>query len=351
MHISFFPLLFALLCFSCSPKTATVAKAAEKAPRQTSTAPAVPAEPAEVPAPAASAPSAPIRAGLVPGVNDTSLLWKISTPGIAQPSYLFGTIHLIPENDYFLPNKVIAAMNDTEEVIFEIDPRDMQNPAKLMGLMTKINMRGDTSLEDLLPAEQYAEVEAYFTESGLPFFIFKKMKPLFLSAMVGQDMAAMADGGGMDGGGMKSYELELTKLAEAGSKEIGGLESMEFQLSLFDSIPYRAQAMMLYQAVESDQAGGTGDSPNEMDELVALYRRQAVAEMASTISKESEGVSRFEELLLTKRNENWVPQIRENINAADAGGKFYAVGAGHLGGARGVIALLRGAGITVEPIY
>ncbi|WP_273444892.1 TraB/GumN family protein [Neolewinella agarilytica] len=345
MRISFFSLLFVLLCISCSPKTVTVAKAAEKAPQQTtSTAPA-PAHPAT------SVATAPILSGLAPGVNDTSLLWKISTPGIAQPSYLFGTIHIIPEEDYFLPNRVVAAINDSEELIFEIDPRDMQNPAKLMGLMTKINMRGDTSLEDLLPAEQYAEVEAYFTESGLPFFIFKRMKPLFLSAMVGQDMAAMAEGGGMEGGGMKSYEMELTKLAEAGSKEIGGLETMEFQLSLFDSIPYGAQATMLYQAIQSESAGKAGDAPNEMDELVSLYRRQAIAEMASTISDESAGVARFEELLLTKRNENWVPQIRDNINAANAGGKFYAVGAGHLGGARGVIALLRGAGITVEPVY
>ncbi len=344
MRISFLSLLLVLFCISCSPKTASVAKTAEKAPPQTSTAPA--AAPATT-----SVVTAPIQAGLAPGVNDTSLLWKISTPGLAQPSYLFGTIHIIPEKDYFLPNRVVAAINDSEELIFEIDPRDMQNPAKLMGLMTKINMRGDTSLEDLLSAEEYAEVEAYFTESGLPFFIFKKMKPLFLSAMVGQDMGAMAEGGGMEGGGMKSYELELTKLAEAGSKEIGGLETMEFQLSLFDSIPYGAQATMLYQAIQSESAGEKGDAPNEMDKLVSLYRRQAVAEMASTISDESAGVARFEELLLTKRNENWVPQIRDNINAADAGGKFYAVGAGHLGGARGVIALLRGAGITVEPVY
>jgi len=101
-----------------------------------------------------------------------------SGAGVAQESFLFGTIHIIPEDDYFLPTGMVAALNDADEVVFEIDPRQMQDPMAIMGLMNKINMRGDTSLEDLLPKEQYDEIEAYFTDSGLPFFFFKKMKPL-----------------------------------------------------------------------------------------------------------------------------------------------------------------------------
>lgn len=311
---------------------------------------AVASAPSPTPVAKAEPTPAPFRPGLGPTANDTSLLWRIEMPGVAQPSYLFGTIHLIPEADYFLPGRVVKAINDSEAVFFEIDPRDMQNPAKIMGLLTRINMRGDTSLEDLLEPAAYAAVENYFTESGLPFFIFKRMKPLFLSAMVGQDVEAM-QGGGMTAGGMKSYEMELTELAEAGGKSISGLETMEFQLGLFDSIPYRAQATMLYEAVVADQGSETGDLPSEMERLVAIYRRQAVAELASTITEESAGVARFEELLLTKRNANWVPIIQQNMGALNAGAGFYAVGAGHLGGDRGVIALLRSAGLTVEPVY
>lgn len=302
---------------------------------------------------AQKAPASPtIQApALAPTNSDTSLLWRISAPDNPTPSFLFGTIHLIPEEDYFLPDKVVLAINDSEEVLFEIDPREMQDPTKIMGLLSKINMQGDTSLEDLLSEEQYTTIESYFTKSGLPFFIFKKMKPLFLSAMVGQDLQGMADGGGMGAGGMKSYEMELTQIAEAGSKKISGLETMEFQLGLFDSIPYTAQAIMLYDAVEADQAGGKGDTPNELERMVELYRSQAIAELASLITDETAEVARFEELLLTKRNANWAPTIEEAAKATGQGGKFYAVGAGHLGGENGVIALLRQAGLTVEPVY
>lgn len=293
------------------------------------------------PAPAASQNFAPTAA-------DTTLLWKIIQPG-AQPSYLFGTIHLIDEDKYFMPDRVLAAINKADKVFFEVDMKEMENPAVIMQMMSKINMRGDTSLSDLLTAEEYETVESYFSNMGLPFAFFKRMKPLFLSAMVGQDMDALK-GGGMGGmNGMKSYEMELSKVAEANQQPVSGLETLDFQLSLFDSIPYRGQARMLYNAVVSaeDKDAGT-EEMNEMDRMADMYRRQAVAEMAQMMSEETEEVSRFEELLLTKRNRNWVPLIKDALGEETL---FYAVGAGHLGGENGVIALLRKEGVQVEPVF
>ena len=323
-------LAFALtvLFTACSPKTGAVV--AKTGAAETNPVPA--AEPS-----------------YAPSETDTALLWRISGPGVSQESYLFGTIHIIPEEDYFLPKGMVAALNDSDEVVFEIDPRQMQDPMAIMGLMSKINMRGDTSLEDLLPKEEYDEVAAYFNASGMPFFIFKKMKPLFLSAMVGQDIQAMQEGGGMDAAGTKSYELEMTKLAKAADKKITGLETMDFQLSLFDSIPYRGQAEMLYEAVRADKAGENDEGENEMDRIVNMYKRKAIAEMAGSISEEGKGISRFEELLLTRRNKSWVPLIEAKIKG-DAP-KLFAVGAAHLGGEKGVIALLRQEGYTVTPEF
>jgi len=327
-----------VLITACSPKTTTAAGA--DAPKTSS---------ARADAPKSRSAGAVATAKYAPTESDTSLLWTITGPGVTTESFLFGTIHLIPEADYFLPKGLVRSMNDADEIIFEIDPRQMDNPMAMMGLMTKINMRGDTSLADLLSEAEHAEVEGYFSKLGLPFFIFKKMKPLFLSAMVGQDIEAMQNGG-MAAAGTKSYELEMTQIAKAGGKEITGLETIEFQLSIFDSIPYRAQAQMLLKAVRGD-AEGDGTAANEFDKIVDMYKRKAIAEMATSLSDESAGVARFEELLLTKRNVNWIPKIEAKIKGEGAGAKLFAVGAGHLGGEKGVIALLRQEGYTVTPVY
>lgn len=280
-----------------------------------------------------------------PSVADSSLLWRISDNGLAQPSYLFGTIHMIPADDYFLPSTVIRAINDADQVAFEIDPREMQDPAMMFSLLGRINMRGDTSLKDLLSQEDYQTVSDYFNDAGLPMMLFERMKPMFLASMVGQDMSDLAGGLG-NSDNIKSYEFELTELAEAGEKGILGLETMDFQLNLFDSIPYSFQAQMLVEAVEADGQGIDGD--DQFSQMVKMYKRQAVAEMANILEDESEEGARFEELLLNKRNANWIPQMETLMSD---GPMFFAVGAGHLGNDQGVISLLRAAGYKVEPVF
>lgn len=284
---------------------------------------------------------------LAPTTSDTSLLWRISGNGLESDSYLFGTIHMIPAEDYFLPQTVMDALAGSSNVAFEIDPRDMENPAMLMSIMGRINMRNDTSLNDLLTEEEYTVVTNYFEKAGLPMMIFKRMKPLFLSAMVGQDMGDLMGGGGLSGnGGIKSYEMELTRIAEAGKKEISGLETMEFQLGLFDSIPYGAQAKMLLEAVKADSEGSEGD--DQYAQMIKMYKRQAIVEMATMIQDESSDVSHFEELLLTRRNLSWIDPMGELMRKQPS---FFAVGAGHLAGDQGVITLLREAGYTVQAVY
>ena len=282
---------------------------------------------------------------------DTTLLWRIVGDDSERPSFLFGTIHIIPTEDYFLDANVVRALNDSDEVLFEIDPGDMQNPAVMMNMMSRINMRGDTSLQDLLPPARYDSVASYFDAMGMPMFMLGKMKPMFLSSMVGQDMSGGNPFAGAAAGEeskMKSYEFELSKLAKVGNKPVSGLETIEFQLGLFDSIPYTVQAEMLYEAVVNDLGAESTGSDNQMTQMIDMYRRRAVAEMSKLITDESADYGNFEELLVVRRNENWVPIITERLTDTPT---LYAVGAGHLGGTRGVIALLRASGLTVEPVY
>ena len=288
---------------------------------------------------------------LGPTVSDTSLLWRISGPEVTEPSYLFGTIHIIPTEDYFLDATVVRAINDVDEVLFEIDPGELQNPAVMMGLMNRINMQGDTALDQLLSQTQYDSVATYFETTGLPMFMVKRMKPMFLSAMVGNDLSGgnpFAGGSGDGSAKVKSYEFELSELAEAAGKPIAGLETMDFQLGLFDSIPYTVQAQMLYRSVVEEADTTLGDGDSQMDRMVEMYRSRNVAALASMITDESVDYGNFEEMLLTRRNANWAPMISERLSTTPT---VYAVGAGHLGGAGGVIALLRAAGLTVEPVY
>jgi uncharacterized protein YbaP (TraB family) len=55
----------------------------------------------------------------------------------------------------------------------------------------------------------------------------------------------------------------------------------------------------------------------------------------------------IEEEMLDKRNQKWIPMIEKIVKEKPT---FFAVGAGHLGGAKGVLNLLQQKGYKIENV-
>lgn len=267
---------------------------------------------------------------------EKSLLWEISGNGLKETSFLYGTIHIIDKEDYFLPAGTLSAIDKSEKVFFEIDMTQMSDVSKLMPLMQKAFMDNDLTLKDLLNDEDYKLVNDHFKELGLPLFFLEKIKPMFLTVFASGDMSP----GDLQNGDIKSYEMEFMKIAENSGKTIGGLETIDYQISIFDSIPYMDQANMLVESIKSTDVGD-----DQMKELVDLYIAQDIAGLYK-IMQGDENISEYEDVLLFKRNANWIPIMSQNMASNRS---FFAVGAGHLGGAKGVINLLRQEGYSVKP--
>ncbi len=268
---------------------------------------------------------------------ENSLLWEIKGKGIEKPSYLFGTIHMINKEDFELTPATKEAFAKAERVAFEIDLEDMMDVSAMMPLMMKAFMANDTTLRDLLTEEQYTKVDKHFQKLGIPLMFLERLKPMFLSMMTSEDFA-----NGQSSGKMVSYEMELMELAKQQNKEIEGLETAEFQMSMFDSIPYKVQAEMLMNALES--GGETASS--DFSAMVKMYKAQDIRGMQKMMEDDGT-LGQYEELLLVSRNVNWIPVMNEMMKQNSM---FFAVGAGHLGGVKGVVNLLRQAGFEVKPI-
>ncbi|MEO0340474.1 MAG: TraB/GumN family protein [Bacteroidota bacterium] len=277
---------------------------------------------------------------------EKSLLWEITGKDLTQPSYLYGTIHLIDKESFFFTDATKEAMDKVEGFAFEIDMNEMNDPMKIMPLMMKAMMPGDSSLSNLLSPEDYKKVSDHFQKMGLPMMMLERIKPMFLSALVGNegggDMFSNPMGGG--NGSTMSYEFEIMEVANKREKPISGLESMEFQMSIFDSIPYRAQAKMLVDAVSMEKDSA---SSSQLDELVKIYKDQDIEAMINAMDDEG-GIGGYENILLDNRNKNWIPIMEEKMAENTM---FFAVGAGHLAGENGVIKLLRKAGYELKPLY
>ncbi len=269
---------------------------------------------------------------------EKTLLWKITGKGI-KPSYLFGTIHMIGEKDFFWDDKMQKAFSKTDKLVMEIDMSQML--ATSMEMMNLAPMADDKELKDVMSEEDYAIVEKYFTEevssaqTKASFPMIKNWKPMLVQSMLATEMIE---------GPVKMYEMELTSKANEAKMNFGGLETVADQMKVFDDISYEKQAEVLVESVKNIKKGDTGS--NEFAKLVEKYKEQDVdgmVEMMAGDLEEMEGQA----ALLDDRNKNWIPKILEMSKKEKT---FYAVGAGHLGGQNGVIRLLRKEGLKVTPV-
>ena len=262
--------------------------------------------------------------------DDNTLLWEISGNGLSAPSYLFGTFHLLCKEDINFSASLKQAISNCKEIYLELD---MDDPATLFGGIMLMTMKDGKKLKDLYTAEEYKRVSDYFKDSlQTPIGLFQAMKPEFLVALLYPKM--------MPCNTVSSVEEEIMKLAKAGEKEIKGLETMAFQASIFDSIPYEKQAEELLNAIDSMEK-----SRIYFGLMLAAYKNQQLNDIEKIINDPEFGLENNQDILLDDRNKNWVVQLKQIIKNVPV---FTAVGAGHLPGKAGLIALLRAEGYMVR---
>jgi len=270
---------------------------------------------------------------LTPASSDNSLLWQISGRGLKTPSYIYGTMHILCDSDATLSPALKKVIHDCSQIFFEVDMDDMQS---MMGAIQYARMNEGIKISDLLTPIEYERVKKYFTDhkSPIPFAMMNRFKPYFVSAMISEGI--------LDCPVKSSVEQKIMSENSDSGKEILGLESLEFQASLFDSIPYEKQAKDLLSYIDSI------DSYRQTSmQMEALYKKQQVANLDTLLQKSDPGMTQYMDLLLYDRNARWAMQIPEQIFEKKT---LFAVGAGHLGGEKGVISLLKKQGFTLTPL-
>lgn len=263
--------------------------------------------------------------------NAKSLLWKISGNGLSAPSYLYGTIHITC--DASLQKPTLDAIANTAQLYLELD---MDDPQMQMTMVQGMMMKEGKTMKTMMSDADYKMVDAYFTQTlGMGLAALDKMKPFMLTTLL---LPSMLDCP------MQSVEQELMKVNASQNKEVLGLETVQEQLAVFDAIPYDVQLAELIKSVRNNFANDKA----ELVKMYAVYQSGDVDAMQNmTAESENKITSDYQDELLNDRNANWIPKIEQIAKQKPT---FFGVGAGHLGGEKGVIALLKKKGYTVEPV-
>ena len=267
---------------------------------------------------------------------EKSLLWEISGKGLAKPSYLYGTIHMICKDDAALGDSLVSVIGRSDRVYFEVD---MDNIIEMVSALKSFEMKNDTTLADLLSKEDYEKVKEYMeSKSGLlPFSKLETFKPLLASSLLMEKGVGCEDAVAM--------EQLIMEVAKENKKRIEGLETMAYQASIFDSIPYKVQAEQLLKYVT--EGGAQSEADKQFREMVKAYKDQDIEKLGEFVTADDSGIGNFEDVLIYNRNRNWVEKLKTLMSEKSL---TIAVGAGHLAGEKGLIKLLRKEGYTVKPV-
>ncbi|MGN6568785.1 MAG: TraB/GumN family protein [Flavipsychrobacter sp.] len=263
--------------------------------------------------------------------DNKSLLWRISGKHMSKPSYLFGTMHLICSSDYIWTQQMEHSLDSSDEVCFELD---MDDPSVMMQVAAAMISTDGKSIKDYLTDDQYKLLKKYAEENlHLDMSVLNQMKPVALQMLFSEQVINCDT--------PVSYEERIMAIAKDEKKNVTGLEEAKEQIALLDEMPVDSAIQDIVRAIKAHT-----ETDTEYEKMVALYKKQDIPGLYRLI-KQSKDAGLDMGDFLDKRNKKWIERI---VDRMDQHSVFFAVGAGHLWGEKGLIALLRKEGYTIEPV-
>jgi uncharacterized protein YbaP (TraB family) len=265
-------------------------------------------------------------------MQESSLLWKIEGPGIQKGSYLFGTMHLIEKQYFIFPDKLEKIVKKTDKLVMELAGLPNQMEALKYVTLTEGTFADFFTKEQMDSILVWAKTELNMSEEAFTKTM-SKMKPFVVVQMATQIHFM---------GKTESYEVSFEKIARENDIAIAGFETIAEQMGIFDKMTKEQQTEMVMETIRDPKKG-----IEVTQKMQKLYQGQNVDSLYLMIQEEGGTMTEDQATILDDRNERWIPMIEEMAKKEKL---FIAVGAGHLGGPKGVIRLLEQKGYTLTPV-
>ena len=261
-------------------------------------------------------------------------LWEVSDHDTTI--YLFGTIHLLPDNFQWRTKQFNEAVAGSQQLVVETIVDD-KNPAKLVSAMASLGFaNGLPPLSQRVPPAKRAALLAAVKKIGLPPQALDRMKTWAAALTLLSDKFREL---GLKGG--QGVEQVLRSDFSGAGKPIGELESNAEQLRFFDRLPEAAQRALLEGAIDDSKSMDA-----EFSGMLQAWARGDVQGIARTFDRDLSESPELRQSLIRQRNANWSRWIEQRM--AQPGAILIAVGAGHLAGKDSVLEMLKRDGYKIR---
>lgn len=247
--------------------------------------------------------------------------------------YLLGSVHLLTPDAGRLPPAVDSAFGRATAIAFETNVDTAMLSAN--DLLAHARYANGATLRSSLSAASVARLDTVLAGYGLTVDQVNGFKPWFVSVMVSQ-LAMQHANFQADYG----VDIQLNARAHANGKRVIGLEPVSYQLGLFDSMSEADQEAMLLETEPPDSAAA------ELTKIKDAWVAGDTATLDSVLNRRAPGSDRLYDQLVVQRNKQWLPKIEAMLAGTDD--VLVVVGAAHLLGNQGLLALLAAHGYRID---
>ncbi len=267
---------------------------------------------------------------------DRGLLWRVAREGVA-PSHVYGTIHISDARVAALPEPVRRSFDAANSLMLEFVPDAYARERFLEAAM----FLDRQTLEEKIGPEDFERAVELLGPIGLPREVVNKLKPWGVLLNL-RDPRRAAHGAPLD--------AQLLKLARARRMPLHQIEGVEEQIFTFDEFPMASQiALLKHSLAHRGELAELAERTLEAylaGDLAAIWRlrEQFIARHPQVAAHQAVMTKR----VVHDRSVVMAFRMQRQLRRGDA---FVALGALHLYGEKGVLALLEEDGYRAERVF
>ncbi|MBL8000876.1 MAG: TraB/GumN family protein [Flavobacteriales bacterium] len=267
-----------------------------------------------------------------------ALLWRISGNGLSKPSHLYGTMHVSKKVAYHLSEEFFVALEGSDMLALELDPEDW------LGEMS--SSEWFTALAEMGAAKQGSD-DLYHDAFRMDFPDRRTYaQALALDPEVVNDLLYRMNASNANHEEDTYLDLFIFQCGSRSGKPVVGLETMQHSLSQLMRAAFPDGRDPDEERMKRRrEAYARGLDPEQAIE--DSYREQDLDRM-DTLFDLTASDDRMRKYVIDERNTTFLESL---LPLMGKGSVFAGVGAMHLPGPNGMIALLRAKGYTVEPVH
>jgi uncharacterized protein YbaP (TraB family) len=268
-------------------------------------------------------------------LNAESMIWKVEKG--SEVVYIGGTIHVLRESDYPLPEEFLNAFANADILVLEADMGQLKSLEVQQKIMAGATYPPGEGLDQVLSKEAYDALAEYCQQNGLPIVALNQFKPSLVSlTILGLEMQKL--GLSVEFG----IDIYFYQRAVSEGKGLIYIETIDEQIAYILAMGEGRESEYILKGLSD-----LHKMPEDLEDMIQYWKTGDDDKMEDLILAEvMEEYPEIYESLIKERNELWLPEIEALFLTEED--ELVLVGAGHLIGEEGIITMLKERGYSVE---